>query len=147
MRSRSARAPSSDRSSDDRVGTSSSISPLSGIEPLLARLKANPDVIDGAVAGPGFLNLKIADVPIEADANVSVVDGDFEAPLIAAATDDKALLQRWRQEGLDWHWSRADYHRLLKTTGGKGLHVVTPIRADGRSRVEWDQAKEVAFPS
>ncbi|WP_430458300.1 alpha/beta fold hydrolase [Rheinheimera sp.] len=33
---------------------------------------------------------------------VSVVDGDFEAPLIAAATEDKALLQRWRQEGLDW---------------------------------------------
>lgn len=30
-------------------------------EPLLARLKANPDVVDGAVAGPGFLNLKIAD--------------------------------------------------------------------------------------
>ena len=30
-------------------------------EPLLARLKANPDIIDGAVAGPGFLNLKIAD--------------------------------------------------------------------------------------
>jgi arginyl-tRNA synthetase len=30
-------------------------------DPLLARLKANPDVIDGAVAGPGFLNLKIAD--------------------------------------------------------------------------------------
>jgi arginyl-tRNA synthetase len=30
-------------------------------EPLLARLKANPDVTDGAVAGPGFINLKIAD--------------------------------------------------------------------------------------
>ena len=30
-------------------------------EPLLARLKANPDVIDGAVAGPGFINLKITD--------------------------------------------------------------------------------------
>src|SRR5688572_25799854 len=30
-------------------------------EPLLARLKANPDVVDGAVAGPGFLSLKIAD--------------------------------------------------------------------------------------
>ena len=30
-------------------------------EPLLARLKANPDVVDGAVAGPGFINLKIAD--------------------------------------------------------------------------------------
>lgn len=30
-------------------------------EPLLARLKANPDVVDGSVAGPGFINLKIAD--------------------------------------------------------------------------------------
>ena len=30
-------------------------------EPLLGRLKANPDVVDGAVAGPGFINLKIAD--------------------------------------------------------------------------------------
>ena len=30
-------------------------------EPLLARLKANADVVDGAVAGPGFINLKIAD--------------------------------------------------------------------------------------
>ena len=30
-------------------------------EPLLARLKANPDVVDGAIAGPGFINLKIAD--------------------------------------------------------------------------------------
>ncbi|MFZ5783358.1 MAG: arginine--tRNA ligase [Pseudomonadota bacterium] len=30
-------------------------------EPLLARLKANPDVVEGAVAGPGFINLKISD--------------------------------------------------------------------------------------
>ena len=30
-------------------------------EPLLPRLKANPDVVDGAVAGPGFINLKLAD--------------------------------------------------------------------------------------
>ncbi|MDP2373430.1 arginine--tRNA ligase [Reyranella sp.] len=30
-------------------------------EPLLQRLKANPDVVDGAVAGPGFINLKLAD--------------------------------------------------------------------------------------
>jgi arginyl-tRNA synthetase len=28
---------------------------------LLPRLKANPDVVDGAVAGPGFINLKLAD--------------------------------------------------------------------------------------
>jgi arginyl-tRNA synthetase len=30
-------------------------------EPLLARLKANPDVVAGAVAGPGFINLKLSD--------------------------------------------------------------------------------------
>jgi arginyl-tRNA synthetase len=28
---------------------------------LLARLKANPDVVEGAVAGPGFINLKLRD--------------------------------------------------------------------------------------
>jgi arginyl-tRNA synthetase len=28
---------------------------------LLPRLKANPDVVDGAVAGPGFINLKLSD--------------------------------------------------------------------------------------
>jgi arginyl-tRNA synthetase len=30
-------------------------------EPLLARLKANPDVVEGAVAGPGFINLRLSD--------------------------------------------------------------------------------------
>ncbi|MCX7365944.1 MAG: arginine--tRNA ligase [Alphaproteobacteria bacterium] len=30
-------------------------------EALLVRLKANPDVVDGAVAGPGFINLKVRD--------------------------------------------------------------------------------------
>ena len=30
-------------------------------EPLLARLKTNPDVVDGSVAGPGFINLKLRD--------------------------------------------------------------------------------------
>jgi bifunctional non-homologous end joining protein LigD len=33
---------------------------------------------------------------------------------------------------------------FVKTTGGKGLHVVTPIRSDARSRVDWDQAKAFA---
>lgn len=33
---------------------------------------------------------------------------------------------------------------FVKTTGGKGLHVVTPVRADGRSRVTWDEARAFA---
>ncbi len=31
----------------------------------------------------------------------------------------QAFNETFAAEGLDWHWSRADYHRLLKTTGGK----------------------------
>src|SRR5690606_459941 len=33
---------------------------------------------------------------------------------------------------------------FVKTTGGKGLHLVVPIRADGPSRVSWDQNKAFA---
>jgi len=33
---------------------------------------------------------------------------------------------------------------FVKTTGGKGLHLVVPIRADGRSKVSWDQNKAFA---
>jgi len=33
---------------------------------------------------------------------------------------------------------------FVKTTGGKGLHVVTPIKTDARSRIEWDQCKAFA---
>jgi bifunctional non-homologous end joining protein LigD len=33
---------------------------------------------------------------------------------------------------------------FIKTTGGKGLHVVVPIAADARRRVTWDQAKGFA---
>src|SRR5215470_9169463 len=30
-------------------------------EPLLARLRSNPDIVEGAVAGPGFINLRLSD--------------------------------------------------------------------------------------
>jgi bifunctional non-homologous end joining protein LigD len=33
---------------------------------------------------------------------------------------------------------------FVKTTGGKGLHVVAPIKADARSAVTWDQNKAFA---
>lgn len=35
-------------------------------------------------------------------------------------------------------------HPFIKTTGGKGLHVVVPIKADARSAVTWDQNKAFA---
>ncbi len=52
--------------------------------------------------------------------------------MIAAA---KAVKARLEELGLT---------PFVKTTGGKGLHVVAPIRSDSRSRVDWDQCKAFA---
>lgn len=56
---------------------------------------------------------------------------DFDDVIAAARTMKKEL------EGLG-------LNPFVKTTGGKGLHVVVPILADGRSRIEWDQCKAFA---
>ncbi len=56
---------------------------------------------------------------------------DFDDVIAAAKTMKKEL------EGLG-------LNPFVKTTGGKGLHVVVPILADARSRIEWDQCKAFA---
>jgi len=56
---------------------------------------------------------------------------DFNDVIAAAKTMKKEL------EGLG-------LNPFVKTTGGKGLHVVVPILADSRSRIEWDQCKAFA---
>lgn len=56
---------------------------------------------------------------------------DFDVVVVAARTVRKQL-EAW---GL---------HPFVKTTGGKGLHVVVPIRSDARSRIAWDQCKAFA---
>ena len=56
---------------------------------------------------------------------------DFDAVVVAA----NMLKPRLEALGLT---------PFVKTTGGRGLHVVVPIRADARSSIDWDAAKAFA---
>ena len=54
--------------------------------------------------------------------------------------DDVVAAARELRERLD----RCGLVGFCKTTGGKGLHVVTPLRATGRDALDWDAAKTFA---
>ena len=56
---------------------------------------------------------------------------DFNDVIAAAKTMRKEL-------------ERLGLNPFVKTTGGKGLHVVVPILADAKSRIDWDQCKAFA---
>ena len=75
-----------------------------------------------------FIRWKCSEITFDLDPDEGL---DF-ADVIAAAKVVKAKL-----DGLG-------LTSFVKTTGGKGLHVVVPIKTDARSRVTWDQAKAFA---
>ena len=58
-------------------------------------------------------------------------DVSFDA-VIAGAKEVKARLEA------------IGLNAFCKTTGGKGLHVVTPLAVDGKTRTNWQQAKQFA---
>ena len=60
------------------------------------------------------------------------LDPDEAIPFERVIEAAKAVKERLEAVGLN---------AFLKTTGGKGLHVVTPLANGGRSPVQWDEAK------
>lgn len=72
------------------------------------------------------------EIPDQVTFDLDPDEGLAFADVIAASTVVKAKLES------------LDLPAFVKTTGGKGLHVVVPIKSDARSRVTWDQNKAFA---
>jgi bifunctional non-homologous end joining protein LigD len=64
------------------------------------------------------------------------LDPASELDLAKVVTAARELAQRLRELGLE---------AFCKTTGGKGLHVVTPFKASRGRGITWDLAKSFAF--
>jgi bifunctional non-homologous end joining protein LigD len=99
----------------DRVEGLAAVAQVAGVE--LHPWNCAPDAYDV----PGRLVFDLDPAP-----NVDFAD------VIAAA---KEMRQRLKDVGLE---------SFCKTTGGKGLHVVTPLRHGARDRVSWKEAKAFA---
>lgn len=121
---------------------------MAGMSALFSRMKVRGDKesyvqIDriealAAVAQLGALELHPwncgIDAPEVAGRLVFDLDPAPDVPFAAVITAALEIRQRLKSVGLE---------AFCKTTGGKGLHVVTPLTG-GKSAVEWVQAKHFA---